>query len=142
MNGYTGKILEEEILGSCTVSTEGYLRFREAMEVARRSQPRTLTHEGRQLRDGVAQELGVRSSEVAMYPGVGTPLDRFHGIDGWFEWQGIVVTVDVTMNPHKDEYKARVIVSGRDAEEGFVGSIRDIASEFKRAKSYGWIGVI
>lgn len=43
-------------------------------------------------------------------------MDVFHGVDGFFEFHGIVVTIDVTTNPNKDSGKADVIVHPDDLE--------------------------
>lgn len=49
-------------------------------------------------------------NELKLYTALKSSLDIYHGIDGIFSFRGKIVTIDVTMNPHKDKYKADVIV--------------------------------
>jgi hypothetical protein len=48
---------------------------------------------------------------------VRSALDVFHGVDGFFEFRGVVVTIDVTINPNKVCGKADLVVSGDDFED-------------------------
>ncbi|MDE1974947.1 MAG: hypothetical protein KGI49_00310 [Patescibacteria group bacterium] len=144
-SGYTGKILETEVLGECRIKARGYLKFNQSIEEVKENQPYDPHHptgEAGSFHDAVAEAMGIEPDQLEMYTAVGSALDRFHGVDGFFEFNGIVITVDVTANEHKDSYKARVIVTEEDAGNGFKESARIIAAEFKRAKDLGWTGVV
>ncbi|GEM_PF-6277062 len=71
----------------------------------------------------VMEQLGVDDlGELAFYTSAGTPLDTLYGIDGFFEWQGMRVTLDITKNRDKLEYgraqkKANVIFTLNDVDE-------------------------
>ena len=60
----------------------------------------------------VAEALGVDNmSELQVFPAFDTPFDRWHGVDLFFVYKNRIVTVDLTVNPNKDSYKANVIVN-------------------------------
>lgn len=134
---YTGTLLEEEFFPRCqeTVSWENtcYMPRKRAMLIARNSQPDSwrptdpYPRMANDLHAYVCEGLGEQNfSKVRMYSAAGTALDRFHGIDGWFEYQGKEATVDITANGHKaNAYKADVVVSlrGRDDELRGYGTI-------------------
>jgi len=75
----------------------------------------------------VCVELGVEEwSEVALYTAVGSPLDRFHGIDAFFEFHGTIVSIDLTVG-RKGSHKADLVIkpwdlTGRNREK-LVGDI-------------------
>ena len=60
-----------------------------------------------------------KNGTISFYTAVGSHLDRWHGIDGFFEYsyeedghmKRVVATTDVTTNPHKDSHKADIIIS-------------------------------
>lgn len=118
--GYTGKLLEEEIFGRCGGPWDGktFFSFPAGVEYAKNNQPldwRPSDPEPRFAGDlfaTVAGRLGIEDwSELKLYSSVGTPLDIFHGVDAFFEYRGGVVTIDVTLNQHKDVYKADYVVN-------------------------------
>ncbi|MBP6858395.1 MAG: hypothetical protein KBC33_01020 [Candidatus Pacebacteria bacterium] len=136
-SGETGHIAEEEFLGTCRVSWDGkmYVSYRDAMNMARDNQadnpsaPRLAG--ARMLHKAVAHELGISdSAELKLYSAVGTPLDRLHGVDAWFEFKGIVITIDVTMSEQKERAKANVVVNLNDSAFDFEFSAKDIADAF------------
>jgi hypothetical protein len=142
-SGVTGRIFEEEVLGHCTVQWDGrtYLRYREAMDLVRMHQPWLPTAPSqflpRQLHAAVAKALGVDTQKIALYTAVGSPLDRFHSVDGFVEFEGSVVTIDVTINRHKDAYRADVILSEDDVENNFTTVAGRISEAFHWAtKAY------
>jgi len=58
--------------------------------------------------------LGLEAENVRFFTAVKSPLDRFHGVDAWFEIDDdtttTVITIDVTMNPNKETgHKADII---------------------------------
>ncbi len=150
LEGYTGRVFEREVLGECRVRCQGYLKFRQAMEEVISNQPHAPHDppgEVGHFRDAVFKEMkqmGLNPKYLRLYTAVGSALDRFHGIDGFFTFEGITVTVDTTINQDKDEdsTKARVLVTGEDAVDGFKGSARRVAELFSYARSMGKKGVI
>ncbi len=124
--GYTGKIFEEEVIGHCEVSWDGrYIPFAAALRQVERSQPsknRTANELLAQVRKHVPQ--------VELYCAVGTALDRFHGIDGYFRFAGIMVTFDISLNS-KGQYKADLEFTQDDAENlgSFAGRVAEMFTE-------------
>ena len=124
-NGYTGKLFEGETLGKCIVH---WISDRQwdpisSMELARKNQPWEDPSDpdlrvANDLHASVAIAMGlVDWEELCLFTSIGTPLDSFHGIDGWFEFRGRVLTMDVTTNEQKDSYKADMIIHPRDIED-------------------------
>jgi hypothetical protein len=118
--GYTGKLFEEEAFGRCGGSWDGktHLDFDDSIEYAKANQPpgwRTTDPAPRFSGDlfaTVALKLGLEDwSELKLYSAVGSPLDRFHSIDAFFEYKGEIVTVDVTLDDAKKEYRADFIIN-------------------------------
>ena len=113
--GTTGRLFEWSVLGAglATPSCE-YMPFRGAMNLARRLAAwDPIDPEPRQASDlhaYVCESLDVGVDEVRFYSALGTVLDTFHGVDGWFEWRGRVVTIDLTANEHKDRCRADVMI--------------------------------
>ncbi|MEK7641664.1 MAG: hypothetical protein AAB365_01565 [Patescibacteria group bacterium] len=136
-SGETGHIAEEEFLGTCRVCWDGkgYVNYRDAMNMARDNQtdnPSAPRLSGaRMLHGAVARELKIADSkQLKLYTAVGTPLDLIHGVDAWFEFEGIVITIDVTMKEQKDRAKANVVVHLQDVANDFEFSAKDIADAF------------
>ncbi len=111
LDGYTGHLFEEEVLGRCQATHRGYLQWREAAEAVRKSQPRTKTPVAVKLQSEISRQLG---GAVQFYTAVRSTLDVMHGCDGFFEFRGVVATVDLTMNPNKDSGKADIIIHQDD----------------------------
>lgn len=125
-DGYTGHLFEEEVLGRCLAQARGYMRWREAAEAVRKSQPRQKKPIAVRLETEVSRKLGGR---CALYTAVRSAMDLFHGVDGFFEYEGVVVTIDLTMNPHKDSSKADLLVC-RDELDDINTLAGRIAREF------------
>ena len=57
---------------------------------------------------------------IRFFTAVGTPLDKFHGVDGWLEYldpkdrKRYFATFDFTKNPNKKVYKSDIMVSEQD----------------------------
>lgn len=124
---YTGHLYEVEKLGRCTATSRGYMKFRASLDFARAHQPRSKRQVAAQLEREVSKRLG---GWCDFYTAVRTPLDVYHGVDGFFELDGIVVTVDVTMNSRKDSCKADVLVCREDLAD-LPALAGRIAREFK-----------
>lgn len=126
----TGRLLEAEVFGRTTVKWEGkmeYMPYRTALDFCRKHQPigwnpvDPSTRTGSNLYASVAIELEKAvgeftwEEELKFFSAIGSPLDVFHGVDGWFEFRGNVVTVDLTANTAKvNGYKANVILFYED----------------------------
>lgn len=133
ISGYTGQLFEDEVLGSCVVSWSGYMAFKEAKRFARDNQPKVMCNHACRFRQAVASVMSVELEKVSIFTAVGTPLDKFHSIDGWFEFDGLTVTFDVTLSTHKVRYKADVVVHLAHPEADLDYAARDIANAFKWA---------
>ena len=94
------------------------------MEFVRSSQPTRKTRAMSRLEREVSERIG---GSVNFFTAVGTPLDRFHGIDGFFEFCGVVATIDLTLNPHKDSGKADMVVHRDD-----LGDLTALAGRISR----------
>ena len=120
-SGATGGIVEQELVGKSRYEAVAhadsshfeYIPFRQAMVVLKSMQPFDPTDPTPDFANTVHyyiyEGLGVDAEGVKFYTAVRSPLDRFHGVDAWFEVGDKVVTLDVTMNQNKDDgYKADV----------------------------------
>lgn len=132
---YSGRLSESDMFGDFKttpagvkafkdeVNAQGYLTRDRAIELIRKHTQEDPTNPmkpfARELRLAVAEELGLESDadldNLRFYSAVGTPLDVFHGVDGWIEFRPEggtprIVTIDVTLDPAKLEHKADVIV--------------------------------
>lgn len=155
---YSGRMNERDVLGEFKSTLEGVKAFRaeagergyitrgRAIELVRQFTKDDPTNPAKpfakELRLAVIDELGLEDDEVMdrirFYSAVGTPLDVFHGIDGWIEFfpdDGFprMVTLDVTMDPGKVEHKADVIVQGMsdpsEDEDRFLDAVADYARD-------------
>lgn len=106
----------------------GYIRFRKAVELAKKFQPYDPTNPNkpfaRDLRIEVLDKMIERGwigeteedqDRVKFYTASGTPLDTLHSADAFVEFEdknGKVhrVTFDLTMNPNKRAYKDNIVV--------------------------------
>lgn len=135
-SGYTGHLFEEEVLSVCPISRTdwdgtGYVSFRKSCVMVREHQPAALPITARRLRNRVAEQVGNGGEHVRLFTAVGTPLDLFHGVDAFFEFKGIVVTIDLTINPHKDSGKAYFILNEDDITTNLPETAARIAREIK-----------
>ena len=121
------------------------MKFNEALEEVKQNQPYSPNHptgEAAVFHEAVALAMGIRPEDLELYTAIGSTLDRFHGIDGFFSFDGIIVTLDITANMSKDEYKARVIVTIKDAENGYKQAAEEIAGWFTKSQHLDWKGVV
>lgn len=122
--GYTGRLFEEEFFAVCQGpwwDGHSYVPFRKALWLVETHQPEgwnpsePSTRAARDLHCQVAIALDLEDfAELSLFTALHSPLDLFHGTDGVIEWRGKVVTVDLTTNPHKDSYKADIILHPED----------------------------
>lgn len=116
---YTGVLFEEEVLCKCTWSwkTSGYVPYKKAIAEVRNNQPKGYDPTDpnnpamNDLHCLLCEELSIEDySDMKLYTAVGSALDRFHGVDAFFEWQGYVVTIDVKV-PSGYTVKANIALS-------------------------------
>ena len=126
--GYTGKIAESEVLGETAkpeyekkMAMEGYITYDQAMDLVKDFQPfqdPTDPYENRFPQDvhaTLADLLKLQNfSQLRYYTAIDSPLDRLHSVDAFFELdlgngQCMRVTLDMTQNPNKEDYKADVV---------------------------------
>ena len=124
----------------------GYVKYEPALDLVRKYGKQDPLNPAKpfskELRQAVIEELGLETTEemdrVRFYSAVGTPADRFHGVDGWIEYdtpdgRRLVVTVDVTKNPNKESWKADVIIpevtDPSESESEFLSQAEQYARE-------------
>lgn len=132
-----------------------YLSFKDAVKIARESQPWQDPHNPekdflRDLRLAVADELGVPEAElerVRAYTAVGSPLDRMHGINFFvedakpggripFRAFGNLVTADFEKKRKKKGVvyvNARTIDNPENTEGEYLKKIGEIAKQIANA---------
>ncbi len=115
----SGTIVERELLGRIKQASDSphYIDRHKAFARIRRLQPEgsdphdPKTDFAAVVMTEIEKLLGVPGQDrVQFYTAVGSTLDRHQGIDGWFEYNGDVVTIDITLNPHKGPEKKADIV--------------------------------
>ena len=117
---FTGGEIEEEVIGHALVSWDGnYVPFNRSMMVVKAHQPWDPSDPeprfASDLHASVALALNLDDwSELRFYTAVGSPLDFFHGIDCFFEFRGLIVTIDLTVDPKKLVGKADLVLNVSD----------------------------
>ena len=125
----------------------GYVPRQQALELVKRFQPSSPTNPKkdffRELLIGVQDELGIdikkNPDNVRGFTAVGTPLDKFHGVDAFISYvdqnREYVVTLDATLRPDKlqDGYKADLMISDlpapEDNEDGYLEAVSTYAGQ-------------
>lgn len=129
MNGYTGGLLEADTFPKVGESARArqYVPYAQAMmawKLVKDHQPWNPAEPDSwagDLHSEVAIALGLEDwAELCLFSAAGSALD-WHGMDAWFEFRGVRVTLDVTANTAKfNGYKADIIVTPvtiEDADE-------------------------
>ena len=126
MSGYTGRLFEYEFCGKVVDAVVGSPRYKAWVKAAEEvACTFTQDPEANPCKwdvtdpDGlcsdlfyyVATALGVDMADLSVYPCFGTSFDYHHGIDLFFKFEECLCTVDLTINPNKDSYKAEVMVT-------------------------------
>jgi len=122
---YTGKLAEDEVLGKVErdpnpEASNRYFSFDTLVLMAKESQPfKDPSDPGapfpNDLHATIAEDLHLeRYEQLKYYTAVGSKLDVFEGIDAFFELdlghgENVRVTLDMTLNPAKEDYKADVV---------------------------------
>jgi hypothetical protein len=158
---YSGRELELDLLGKPRFPREfnlalkqiqephGYASYNETMELIRRFYPEDPTNPGKEflneLRLALMEKMGVMDGdEIRAFSAVGTPLDIFHGVDGWIEvayalpgkageTRYATVTLDASLRPEKLEegHKADIVVGDmpEPSDPRFLDRVGEIADE-------------
>lgn len=102
-----GNDAETAILGRVASASDRFMRFDEAIQFVRNAKqvPPTLPHLA-DLRRRVASQLGLQPHQIRYYSAVGSPLDKYHGVDAILEANGRFATLDVTLRPEKTHSKS------------------------------------
>lgn len=131
--GMFGKLIEQELLGEVKKDPATYERlvdmetvyqgYKQSIMYVKEHQRGDPAHPARFFPRSLLErlrtnpELNINSDEqIRFYTAVGSSLDRFHGVDAFFEYntsdgKSVRVTIDVTINPNKDRYKADVVLA-------------------------------
>lgn len=123
----SGHFFEEATLGLCGASCRGYMPWRDAFREVCKHQPRTPRPAAAKLVNEISRQSGLA---VKFFTAVRSTLDQFHSVDGIFDFDGVLVTIDVTTNPSKVSGKADVIVYADDFNNLF-GLADRIVCEYK-----------
>lgn len=147
-----GRLFEREMLAVCQTGWNGhsYVSFQQALWLVENNQPwdptDPSTRAAEDLHCQVALALGLEDfTELSFLSALGSPLDLFHGVDGLFEWKGGIVTIDLTVDPNKVNYKADlssnqiryrsdVIIRPEDENDNWQSAGRRIASLLQTRK--------
>lgn len=121
-----GVVFETEVLGRCKVSYNGYLAYKPAREQAAKNQPTRKSQVIKEIEQVFEKNAG---SKIKFFTAVGSALDLYHGVDGWFEFNGEVVTIDITRNLEKVFAKADIVIQPEDLKNVPLLAAR-IAREF------------
>jgi len=78
---------------------------------------------------------------IRLYSSIGTPLDYWHGVDGFFELEKSIVTFDLTTLEDKDVLKADVLIpkSIFGDPSKFIAKAKEIATILKDRNNYNII---
>ncbi|MBI2483185.1 hypothetical protein HYV74_03345 [Candidatus Uhrbacteria bacterium] len=158
---YTGRQFERDFVGSITqdrayqealqkvATPDGFVRFDAALRLVRAHQPWDPTNPDadllRDLRLEIIDQLHLREQDadrVRAYTAVGSPLDIFHGIDAFIEYQDQKtenvrrITLDLTLKEHKDadQRKANILIRELPApeEDTYLQAVTRYAKEAMR----------
>ena len=145
-NGYTGGLLEEELLGACDGwKNKEYMPYADALEFVKAHQP-----EGWRPSDPRPRFAADLFTTVALallgpegdwtdlkfYTAVDSPLDVFHGTDAFFEYQDKIIKIDLTINPQKGDAKADFIINpDKDDLEVVADGIVDFIKRLDKKKA-------
>jgi len=120
------KKLQEE---AAKETKNNFIPFEKSMELAKKFQPFDPTHPNKpfardirislldlMINKGLIAENEKDQDRVKFYTAVKTPLDIFHDIDAFIEFQDsdnkkYLITFDLTLNPNKLGYKSDIVVA-------------------------------
>lgn len=113
-DGLTGRLAEEAIAPPCTSDCNGCKSYSELIKMIKKSQPLGWnpfdpgTKIANDLHWHIAQALRVDCKEVGLYTTLGIVMD-LDGVDLLVEAEAGIVTIDITVNSEKKEYRADFI---------------------------------
>jgi hypothetical protein len=112
----TGTTVERELFGKAEklARVPEYLKYKQAMEVVRKLQPGDPTDPkpdfAYEVLIQVEGKIPDGKDRIRFYTAIGSMLDHWHGVDGWFELEdGRRVSIDLTTNPQKETHKADIV---------------------------------
>jgi hypothetical protein len=131
----TGHQFESSFVGECRVSWAGeYVGYSKALEMVRRNQPQDAVHErGAALLREVASALSVALnkqvavSELKLLSALGTPFDRYHGVDAVIEFRGMVAPLDFKLR--KLDSRKAFVIRPSDVDSAF-GTVSFVIARF------------
>ncbi len=138
---YMGRLFEEDVLGRSRWQWSEYVPWRQCLEQVRKFQPFQSDPRNpsrpipRALRNLVATHLGKRGADLRFFTAIGTPFDRFHRVDAFFEIDNAIVTVGLSLDPKKDAeaHRTSFVLHEEDvfAESGEinVGRLAEVAAD-------------
>ncbi len=132
-SGIPGGIIERELIGKSMYESKGgepgheftYRTYEQSLRLVKEMQPfdptRPTPEFAYMVRRLIFKELELTDEqELRFYTAVGSALDLYHGVDGWFEitraGHEVRATIDMTKNDLKDTgYKADITFLVPDA---------------------------
>jgi hypothetical protein len=72
-----------------------------------------------------------QADKLKLYTAVGSPMDLFHGVDAIIDYDGKIVTMDLTLKPSDEGKKADVVVTGDipdEKSEEYLPEVKKIAA--------------
>lgn len=133
----------QEALKKVSQDAKGYVNYNDSMDLARHFQPAPpdgpKKEFAKELRNEVADKLGLEDKDVLFYTAVKTPLDLWHGTDAFLTVKTVegefTVKLDASLRD-KEEHKADILVTGVPDpnlnEDAFTKAIDGIAAEVLR----------
>ncbi len=106
-----GEVFQARKLGKCRRRCQEYKDWQHSLSEAKQLQPDCKTKFACTLEGILERRLG---HKVRFYTAVYSSFDIFHGVDAFVEIVGVVVTIDVTLNPRKVRGKAHVVYHDGD----------------------------
>lgn len=138
-------------------SFDYYVNFKDALELAKKFQPIDKTDPSkepvdpanprapllRDLKEALVEQMDLsddQADRLKLYTAVGSPLDKFHGVDAFVEYDGKIITLDITMRETEGEKKADVIITKElpapddpETEEEYLRRVEEIAASIRTA---------
>lgn len=136
----TGTEVEEEVVGRALVSWNGqYVPFHQSLRLVKAHQPWEPTDPeprfASDLHATVAEALKLENyNELEFYTAVGSPLDFYHGVDCFFCFKGMIVTIDLTIDSSKQEAKADLVVNCSYAAAAIAYAAPEVAKRLRGAR--------
>ncbi|MDD4995250.1 MAG: hypothetical protein PHW53_02185 [Patescibacteria group bacterium] len=134
---------------------EYFMTFRDALEVAKKFQPIDKSDPERHRVDPAnprapllrdlkeslidLMNLGEKDADkLKLYTAVNSPLDWLHGTDAFVDYDGRIITLDLTLKPSAEGKKADVVITGElpapddpAEEDKYLERVGQIAFEIK-----------